>query len=477
MRRTGVVVLLVLATLLWTVGIVAVWAQRQMLDTQNWVQTSDRLLENEEIRDALSTAILQRIYASAPVENQLRETLPDNLKPLAGPVSAALREVANRNAPKVLGSAAALAAWRRPTGTAHQTLVKILDGDIARGGTVTLNLHDLIAQVAAGTGLPAGVADKLPDLQQLELPQERQDRGGPEGDPPRQDAHHRARGPRRAAHGRRGRAPPDRRRTVVAVGGCLIFAGVLVLALRRIGGEAAVTALAESPNARPAVKATFIIGTSLLTDAAWGSIVGGLFIVTGGWLIGPGKRATVLRRVSAPALREHPWSFRLGLAFLILLLVIWGPVPWTRSLWPILDLHGHRLRVARARAPPHAGGVRRRAGGRARPQRARALGAAPGQHRSARRRIAALVARPRRRRPAAAAASRRRGDRRRWRARRRPADTPASASIAVSPASTKPRPPGVTGIWARICAPQKASRTSAGRGCDPDGGQCRQQRR
>jgi hypothetical protein len=332
-----VVVLLVLATLLWTVGIVAVWAQRQMLDTQNWVQTSDRLLENEEIRDALSTAILQRIYASAPVENQLRETLPDNLKPLAAPVAAALREVANRNAPKVLGSAAALAAWEKANRSAHQTLVKILDGDIARGGSVTLNLHDLIAQVAAGTGLPAGVADKLPEnLQQLEVLKSDKIEAA-------QKAIHTAKtltiviavvavllmaGAVALA--------PDRRRTVVAAGGCIFFAGVLVLALRRIGGEAAVTALAESPNARPAVKATFVIGTSLLTAAAWGSIVGGLFIVTGGWLIGPGKRATALRRVTAPSLREHPMAYRVGLGFLILLLVIWGPVPWTRSLWPLL---------------------------------------------------------------------------------------------------------------------------------------------
>jgi len=327
----------VLATLLWTVGIVAVWAQRQMLDTQNWVETSDRLLENEDIRDALSTAILQRIYASAPVENQLRETLPDNLKPLAGPVAAALREVANRNAPKVLGSAAALAAWEKANRTAHQTLVKILDGDIARGGSVTLNLHDLIAQVAAGTGLPAGVADKLPEnLQQLEVLKSDKIEAA-------QKAIHTAKtltivlavvavllmaGAVALA--------ADRRRTVVAAGGCILFAGVLVLALRRIGGEAAVTALAESPNARPAVKATFVIGTSLLTAAAWGSIVGGLFIVTGGWLIGPGKRATALRRVTAPSLREHPMAYRVGLGFLILLLVIWGPVPWTRSLWPIL---------------------------------------------------------------------------------------------------------------------------------------------
>ena len=48
-----------------------------------------------------------------------------------------------------------------------------------------------------------------------------------------------------------------------------------------------------------------------------------------------------------------------------------------------------------------------------------------------------------------------------------PGDTPASASVAVSPASTKPSPPGVTGTWARSCAAQKASSTSAGRGVEP----------
>jgi hypothetical protein len=44
----------------------------------------------------------------------------------------------------------------------------------------------------------------------------------------------------------------------------------------------------------------------------------------------------VLRRVTAPPLRDHPMAFRVGLGVLILLLVIWGPVPWTRSFWPIL---------------------------------------------------------------------------------------------------------------------------------------------
>jgi hypothetical protein len=336
-KRAAVVILLVLATLLWTVGIIAVWANRQLLDTENWVQTSDRLLENEEIRDALSTAILQRVYASAPVETQVRESLPENLKPLAGPVAAGLREVANRNAPKVLGSAAALAAWEKANRAAHQQLLRILEGDVARGGTVTLNLHDLINQVAASTGLPAGVADRLPqNLQQLQVLKS-----------------DRLEAAQEAVQTFKTLVlvivilaflllaaaialSADRRRTVVASGGCVIFAGVLVLALRRLGSDVTVNALAEAPNARPAVRAVFIIGTSLLTDAAWGAITFGLLLVTGGWLIGPGRRATALRRVSAPALREHPVAFRVGLGFLILLLVLWGPVPWTQKFWAVL---------------------------------------------------------------------------------------------------------------------------------------------
>jgi hypothetical protein len=34
-------------------------------------------------------------------------------------------------------------------------------------------------------------------------------------------------------------------------------------------------------------------------------------------------------------MREHPGAVRAGLGVAILLLVIWGPVPWTRTLWGI----------------------------------------------------------------------------------------------------------------------------------------------
>ena len=70
-------------------------------------------------------------------------------------------------------------------------------------------------------------------------------------------------------------------------------------------------------------------------DAAEGSFLFGLFLAIGAWLVGEGRRATAIRRVFAYSLRERPGLVRAGLGVAILLLVIWGPVPWTQRLWGI----------------------------------------------------------------------------------------------------------------------------------------------
>jgi hypothetical protein len=45
-----------------------------------------------------------------------------------------------------------------------------------------------------------------------------------------------------------------------------------------------------------------------------------------------------LRGISAPTLRDNPAIVRVGLALLLLLLVLWGPVPWTGRVVPMLLL-------------------------------------------------------------------------------------------------------------------------------------------
>jgi len=337
-KRIAVVVLLVLATLVWTVGGLALWANRQMLNTNNWVQTSDRLLRDEAIRTALSTALLDRLYQSKPVENQLREQLPENLQPLVGPLAAGLRQAATRRTPEILGSTAALTAWEKANEAAHKTFLKVLDGDVAAGGQVNLDVKSLLQQVASGAGVSPDVVEKLPArYQQIQILRSDQIKAA-------QDATHTLKTlpwvlfPLAVVlFGGAIALSWDRRRAIVWCGGCVLFAGVAILAARRLGGDAVVNALADAPNVRPAAKATLAIGTSLLKDVAWGSILFGALVVFGAWVAGPGRWATGIRRTSAPALRDHPAAVRVALGLLLLLLVIWGPVPWTRNpVWIVV---------------------------------------------------------------------------------------------------------------------------------------------
>jgi hypothetical protein len=337
-KRIAVVVLLVLATLVWTVGGLAIWANRQMLNTDNWVQTSDRLMRDEAIRTALSTALLDRLFQGKPVENQLREQLPQQLQPLAGPVASALRQAATRRTPEILGSAAALTAWEKANEAAHKTFLKVLDGDAATGGQVNLDVKSLLQQVASGAGVSPDVVEKLPaKYQQIQILKSDQLKTAQDGVNTLKVLPWVLFPLAVVLFGGAIALASDRRRTIVWCGGCVLFAGVAVLAARRLGGDAVVNALADAPNVRPAAKASVAIGTSLLKDAAWGSILFGALVVFGAWVAGPGKWATGIRRSSAPTLREHPAVARVALGFVLLLLVIWGPVPWTRNwIWIIV---------------------------------------------------------------------------------------------------------------------------------------------
>jgi Short C-terminal domain len=335
-RGIAVVALLVVGTLLWTALGFAVWANRQALNSDNWVDTSSALLEDDEIRTAVGLFIIDRLYQSDAVEERLAEVLPPQLVRLAKPAAQGLKEVAQRNAGRVLGTDAALSAWEAANRTAHETLLRLIESDAA-SGDVSLDLGSLFEQMATATGLPEEAVAKLPpDVRSLQVASG--------------DNLQTARDMldlfktilwvllalTLAAFGAAIWLSRDRRSTIIRVGGCIIFAGVALLAVRRLAGSLVIEALADAPNARDVADDVWVIATSLLTDVSWGSILFGVFLVTGAWLAGEGRRATSIRRSSAYALRERPGAVRAGLGVAILLLVIWGPVPWTQRWWGIL---------------------------------------------------------------------------------------------------------------------------------------------
>jgi hypothetical protein len=334
-RRIGVTALLVLATLFTTAFGFALWANRQALDSDNWVDTSSALLEDDDIRQAVGLFIIDRLYQSDEVQAQLEQVLPPRLVRLAKPAAAGLKQVAQRNAGRVLGTEAALQAWQTANRTAHETLLRIIESDAAKEG-VSLDLKNLFEQMATATGLPASAVEKLPpEVSTLQVASPDQLKTARNLLDTFKTLLWVLLALTIAAFAAAIALSPDRRRTVVTVGGCLIFAGIALLAIRRLGGSLVVDALADAPNAHAVADDVWGISTSLLVDVAEGSMLFGLFLVLGAWLQGEGRRATAIRRSSAYSMRVHPGIVRAALAGGILLLVIWGPVPWTQRIWGI----------------------------------------------------------------------------------------------------------------------------------------------
>jgi hypothetical protein len=335
-RRLGVGALLVVGTLLWTALGFAVWANRQALDTDNWVDTSSALLEDDEIRTAVGLFIIDRLYQSDAVAQRIEEVLPPRLDPLAKPAAQGLKQVAERNAGRVLGTDAALSAWETANRTAHDALIRLVESDVA-SGDVSLDLGTLFEQMAAATGLPEDAVAKLPpEVTSLQIASGDNLEAAQDGLNLFKTILWVLLILTLAAFGAAIWLSRDRRSTIIKVGGCIIFAGVALLAVRRLGGSLVTDALAKAPNAHEVSDDTWGIATSLLSDISWGSILFGIFLITGAWLAGEGRRATSVRRSSAYALRDRPGAVRAALGVAILLLVIWGPVPWTQRWWGIL---------------------------------------------------------------------------------------------------------------------------------------------
>jgi len=329
-RRIAATTLLVLGTILWIAFGFGIWAKRQALDTDNWVDTSGALLENENIRTTLAYFVVDELYNSQAAQQRLEQVLPPELARFAGPASAALKEIARRNAPRVLGTAAALTAWEEANRKAHETVLAIVDGDVGEKA-VTLDLGDLFQEVASATGLPAAAVDKIPpNISNMQLASADQIGQARDWLDLFQTIVWVLLALALACFAGAIALARDRRRMILNIGGCMMFAAIALLAIRSVGGKQIENALADAPNAHAIAGDVWSIGTSLLVDVAQGSFLFGLFVVLGAWLAGQGRRATGTRRFSANALRHHAGLVWAGLGVLILLLVIWGPVPWTQ---------------------------------------------------------------------------------------------------------------------------------------------------
>jgi hypothetical protein len=356
--HTGVVkALLVLAAILGVIACFSAWAERQALNTDEWVNTSGRLLENEQIQKALATYAVDQLYANVDVSAQLHKSLPQNLKPVSGPAASGLRSLAVTGAEKVIATSRFQQAWKNTNRAAHQTLIAIIEnkGNVVStaNGEVDLKLRPLIVQVSDQLGLGGNIADKLPpDVGNLKIL--RSDQLGLA-----QTIAKLIRGLALvtsllalallglAIYLSRG----YRWLTVLGCGIVFVAAGVVVLILRDVAGNVLVKQLATE-TAKPAADATWSIGTSLLVSIAHEVMIIGVFFVIAAWLASPHSSSVAARRALTPVLRDYPVVVMsvLGLAGLIWILDAVGSMRAVLIRLVLIGMAGYGLYQLRRRS-------------------------------------------------------------------------------------------------------------------------------
>jgi hypothetical protein len=365
-RRRLVRVLVVLGSLLAFLSVFAIWTERQALNTNDWVDTSGRLIQNDKIREAVGTFLVDQLYENVNVEEELSEILPGETKKLAGPVAGGLRQVAGDGADQVLQSSTAEELWKSANRSTHEQLLEVLEekeGSVStEEGTVSLNLGSLITNLASQVGIGQNLAEKLPpDAGQITILRSDQLKTA-------QDIVVAIKGLALIlslltllCFGLAIYLTRDGRWvTVLFCGIGLVAAGFAVIVFREVAGGIVVGQLVSEENVKPAAEEAWSIGTSLMTSIAATVIVVGVLFGIAGWLASPTGSARSTRKALAPVLSEHVAYAYSTLAVVVGIYFIQAPTQNLRSFLTTLVIAGlaafgiHELRKQAAEEFPNA---------------------------------------------------------------------------------------------------------------------------
>jgi len=339
-RKIAVWVLIGIAALMLFVSSLTIWVERQVLDTDNWVDTSGQLLEDEAVREVTADALVEALFADGRVTDELRQRLPPEVALFAPQAAALLQNLAFDAANELLALPQTQAIWKDVNRAAHERLVAVLrEEDLERlsvqDGRVYLDLQPLVDRLGSRVGvsvtLPADAAQiTVVESEDLSVAQEAVQL---------LDflsvfiflvvlallvaAFWLARGHRRV--------------TLRTTGWTWVGVGILLLVARRLVGGALVDSVTDASTV-DAGEAVWEIGTGLLRDIGWALVVYGLVAVFAAWISGETRWAIAARGAAAPVVRDRPAVAYGAIAVVFLLILLFGPSGGVQNLLGILVL-------------------------------------------------------------------------------------------------------------------------------------------
>ena len=345
-RRIVIWTLVVLASVLAVVSILTTWVNRQMLDNTAWNDATTQIVQDPKVQTALATYTVNQLYDNVDVGKALSERLPPNLKQLGPPLAGALEQPATQGVARLLTRPRVQKLFINASTIAHQKLVNVLEDKTGFGvstgnGVVTLDVHQMVVEVGTELGIPSDALAKLPakagKLTLMKSDQLSAVQNGVQAVRVLSAwllvgvlflyglAIFLARGARRA--------------TLRNAGIGLALVGLLTLVLRQLLGNYITDSLAQ-PGYEPATHRLWLIGTAILGQIGAAALLYGVIAALGATFAGPSAPALWLRQRVAPVLNERQGIVWGGVAFIYLLLVLWGGTHALRTWWGILLLGG-----------------------------------------------------------------------------------------------------------------------------------------
>jgi hypothetical protein len=181
-RALGSVLLIILASVLALLAVVAVWANSIIRDTDRYVATVGPLASDPDVQQAVTTrvtnVVLRQIDVDALVAELSRAASEKGVPPraadlvnnLSGPIESGLKELVSSTVMRVVSSDAFQTAWTNANRRAHDAVDKALTGTSdsvvsLKDNRVAIDVGPIVAQVkdrlvSAGFGAAA----KIPEV-------------------------------------------------------------------------------------------------------------------------------------------------------------------------------------------------------------------------------------------------------------------------------------------------------------------------
>ena len=146
------------------------WTHQVLFNTDRFTALVTDVVADPAVIDPLSTRISQQVVDAVGVQARIEARLPDAVKPLAAPLTVAIRDGIDRRLQIALSNPRVQTALLRSVSVTHAAIMRVLRGDPENvnivNGYVTVDVFPLIGEALAQLQeiglIPAGI--QLPDF-------------------------------------------------------------------------------------------------------------------------------------------------------------------------------------------------------------------------------------------------------------------------------------------------------------------------